>query len=127
MTGVGGHEEHVAAPEQFRAGMSRITRESTEEATAKAIRAEVGLDQAGDDVDAGALAARMRWMPVARAICARRQSTRSVSSGDCSIRSASFVLVDHHDVGKRFVVAALLPARRLKSSILRAPTLAKRR
>jgi len=78
-------------PSSFSApGWSRITRESTDEATAKAIRAgKLALIRPVMMSTLGRCVLMIRWIPVARAICARRASSRSVSSGASIIRSAS--------------------------------------
>ena len=71
-------------------GWSRITRLSTCEATAKAMRAgKLALIRPVTTSTDGRWVAITRWMPVARAICARRVMMRSVSSGAIIIRSAS--------------------------------------
>ena len=69
---------------------SRMTRESVDEATANEMRAgKLALIRPVTTSTLGRCVATTRWMPVARAIWARRQIVFSVSIGDCSIRSAS--------------------------------------
>ena len=69
---------------------SRITRESTCEATAKAIRDGMLtlIVPVITSVD-GRWVASTRWMPIARAFCARRMIESSTSAGATIIRSAS--------------------------------------
>ncbi len=67
-----------------------MTRLSTEEATAKAMRAgKLALMIPVTTSTDGRCVAMIRWIPVARASCASRVITRSVSSGAIIIRSAS--------------------------------------
>jgi hypothetical protein len=67
-----------------------MTRESTPEATAKEARAGkfALMSPVITSVD-GRCVATTRWIPVARAIWARRQSVRSTSPGYMVIRSAN--------------------------------------
>ena len=70
--------------------MSRMVRESTCEDTAKAMRVgKLALIRPVMTSTDGRCVATMRWMPVARASCARRQIWRSTSYGAAIIRSAS--------------------------------------
>jgi len=87
----GGMKSMSPLPSRVSAPMeSRMVRESMREKTRKEMRRrQVGLDQAGDDVDARPLGARIRWMPAARAICARRAIDSSTSRPATIIRSAS--------------------------------------
>ena len=67
-----------------------MTREFTPEATAKASRAgKLALMRPVTTSVDGRCVATTRWMPVARAICARRTRLCSVWSGADIIRSAS--------------------------------------
>ena len=71
-------------------GMSRMTRESTAEATLKAMRAgKLALIRPVTTSTLGRWVAMIRWMPVARAIWAMRHRDFSVSCGASIIRSAS--------------------------------------
>ena len=70
--------------------MSRMVRESTWEATAKAMReAMFALMVPVMTFTDGRWVATTRWMPVARASWARRQMEVSNSVAACIIRSAS--------------------------------------
>ncbi len=70
--------------------MSRTTRESTCEVTAKLMRAgKLALIRPVTTSTLGRWVAMTRWMPVARAIWAMRQMERSTSSGETIIRSAN--------------------------------------
>ena len=67
-----------------------MTRESMLELTAKAMRAgKLALIKPVTTSTLGRCVASTRWMPVARASCARRVISRSASSGATIIRSAS--------------------------------------
>ena len=69
---------------------SRITRESVCEETAKAIReGTFALIMPVITSTRGLWVASTRWMPTARAFCARRMIESSTSAGATIIRSAS--------------------------------------
>ena len=69
---------------------SRITRESVCEDTAKAIRdGTLALIIPVMTSTRGLCVASTRWMPTARAFCARRMTESSTSAGATIIRSAS--------------------------------------
>ncbi len=70
--------------------MSRMVRESTCELTAKAMREGMfALIRPVMTSTDGRCVATIRWMPVARASCARRMISISTFAGAISIRSAS--------------------------------------
>ncbi len=71
-----------------------MTRLSTWLVTAKAMRVgKFALISPVMTSVLGRCVARMRWMPVARAICASRQICRSMSSAAVIIRSASSSMI----------------------------------
>ena len=70
--------------------MSRITRESVWDETAKAIRdGTFALIMPVMTSTRGLCVASTRWMPTARLFCARRMIVSSTSAGETIIRSAS--------------------------------------
>ena len=97
---------------------SRITRESTCEATANAIRdGMLTLIVPVITSVEGRCVASTRWMPIARAFCARRMIESSTSAGATIIRSAS------SSITQRMCGSGGSPARlraRLSSTRLRA-------